>query len=167
MRIELYYTIKNISEERGSAKHIICYKDVPLYYPNQFLDSSGINSVQTRIAYSKVLVRFFNFIEDTYGIDDYRKVYNNEIFNSFMNSIIYDYVIDSSGNRKYFYDNQTKITPNTANTYLSRIQFFYLQLERPLLGLIDFDTDYIEIVLTHKRKNKYVNRQSTKEFGVY
>lgn len=161
----MYYTIKNIGEERGSAKHIICYKDVPLYYPNQFLDSRGINSVQTRIAYSKVLVRFFNFIEDTYGIDDYRKVYNNEIFNSFMNSIIYDYVIDSSGNRKYFYDNQTKITPNTANTYLSRIQFFYLQLERPLLGLIDFDTDYIETVLTHKRKKQI--RQQTKYKGIW
>jgi len=158
----LYYTKLNISEDRDNPKHIICYKDLPLYYPNQFLDTKGINSAETRTAYAKDLVRFFNYLEDIYDITDYRVIHNDNILNDFMKSIIYDFVIDSSGNKRFLYENKTMITPNTANTYMSRIQNFYLQLEKPLLGLIEFDSDYLEKMLTNKQKRRIRQRTSYK-----
>lgn len=162
----MYFTNVNISEDRDHPKHIICYKDIPLYYPNDYLDSKGINSSETRSAYAKLLSRLFNYLEDNYSVTDYREIiHNDHILKDFMESIIYDFVIDSSGKKRFLYEQQTLITPNTANTYLNRIQNFYLQLEKPLLGLMEFDSDYLEKILTNKEKRRI--RQQTKYKGIW
>lgn len=155
----------NISEDRNNSKHIICYKNLPLYYPNQFLNQKGVNSSETREAYAKILVRFFNYFEDTYGISDYRQIKSDSAMKDFMNSIIYDHVEDKSGRKKYLYENDTIISPHSANTYMSRIQSFYLTLEKPLLSLLELDSDYVEKMLSTKQKN--IIRQKTIYKGIW
>lgn len=161
----MYYTIVNISEDKENPMHIVCYKDLPLYYPNRFLNEKGKNSGQTRGAYAKVLVRFFNYFEDVYGITDYREIKQDGALQTFMHSIIYDYVEDTSGRRKYLYDADTLITPATANSYMNRIQIFYLKLEKPLKELINYDSDYLEKLLTLSQKKSI--QQVTSYKGIW
>lgn len=158
----MYYTIVNFSDDKENPMHVLCYRDLPLYYPNRFLDTKGINSGQTRTAYAKILVRFFNFFEDTYGITDYREIKQDGAMQDFMQSIVYDYVEDSSGHKKFLFENDTLIAPSTANTYMNRIQIFYLLLEKPMRELMQYDSDYIEKMLTHKQKKAIAQKTSYK-----
>lgn len=156
----MFYTLVNISYDIENPKHIICYKGLPLYYPNQFLSEKGLNSNETRDAYAKILVRFFNYIEDEYNISDFRNVQNEFAIRDFMHSIIYKCIKTNDGKTKLLYNEETLLTPSTATSYMKRIQNFYICLEKPLLGLIDFDDDYIKSLLTNKDKKAI--RQKTK-----
>lgn len=160
--ISMNYTKVNISEHEKHYKHIICYKDLPLYYPNQFLNRRGLNSEKTREAYATTLTRFFNFFEDTYGITDFREIKQSDAIERFMHHAIYDSVLDSKGNKKYLYDNETLITPTTANNYMSRIQSFYLSLEKPLKELLLLDSDYVAKLLSQGQKNSIKQKTSYK-----
>lgn len=110
----MFYTLVNISDDIENPKHIICYKGLPLYYPNQFLSEKGLNSNETRDAYAKILVRFFNYIENEYNISDFRNVQNEFAIRDFMHSIIYKCI-------------KTKIV--RQNFSITKKLFLHLQLQ--------------------------------------
>lgn len=145
--------------------NIICYKDIPLYEPNRFLNSKGLSSVNTRDSYGKLLVRFFNFFEDRYDIFDYRNIKLDKAMDSFMEDVIYNKVNTKEGVIKYLKQEETQITPSSAKQYMSRIQSFYLYLEKPVLDLLELDQDYIEKMLSTKLVKKI--QQKTKYKGIW
>jgi integrase len=159
----LFYSVINVSVDKDNPFYLLTYKDMPLYEPNRFVQEKGRNSFATQKDYFNILCNFFNFYEDHYKIVDFRKIYRKTALSDYIEHKVYSKKIVNGNTTVFVKSEETLITANTANKYITVIQEFYYQLDKPLIDNIEINVEYSE--RWAEKHNKHVHK--TKYNGIW